>query len=112
MPGRRHFFTFHAKEIARLFKVSKRYFRHLAFDLLIHTKTLEYGRLLVVTPKAIGNAPERNKVRRRLKEIFYVNQLYSRGYDCIIIVKKDGSSLSFEALSQLVLQAFPHAPSN
>ena len=37
------------------------------------------NKILVITPKKIGTAPQRNLLRRRLKALFYEQKLYERG---------------------------------
>ncbi|MCX5922553.1 MAG: ribonuclease P protein component [Candidatus Dependentiae bacterium] len=68
------------------------------------------GRILVVTPRRIGNAPERNKIRRQLKALYYELKLAERGYDCVVIIKPEGKKLAFEAIKQLLIQAFENTP--
>jgi len=100
-------------EISRLFAGAKRVLRHQSLDILLSpTLSGPLGRILVVTPRRIGNAPQRNKVRRRLKALYYETELFKKGYDCAVIVKRDGVDLSFEELKMLLNQAFisPYVP--
>jgi ribonuclease P protein component len=53
----------------------------------------------------VGTAPERNKVRRRLKAIFYEEKLFDQGYDCVVIVKKPGVLLTFDQWKQLLIES-------
>lgn len=102
---------FSRQEINELFKVAKKYLKHPALDILLSPATHgEFGRILVITPKKIGNAPERNKIRRRLKAIFYESRLYELDYDCVVLVKKEGSSLSFDELKMLLTDTLMKAP--
>jgi ribonuclease P protein component len=92
-------------EIRQLFNKARRVLKHPGLDLLI-APTLELkGKLIVVTPGRIGNAVERNTVRRRIKAIFDQEQLRSKGYDAIVFVKKDGVKLTYEQLKQLILSS-------
>lgn len=63
----------------------------------------ESGHLIVITPRAVGNAPERNLIRRRIKAIFYENQLYTKDRVWLFFIKKEALSLKFSELSALVL---------
>lgn len=90
-------------EITQLYRKAKRAFRHPGLDILLAPKPRELAKIIVVTPARIGNAPERNTVRRRLKAIFYEHELYNSPYDCMIIVKKDGVDIPFEQLQQMLV---------
>lgn len=67
---------------------------------------LDYGRLLVVTPRAVGTAPQRNKIRRRLKAIFYENKLFERPFDYAIIIRKEATQLPFDSLEEIIVRTF------
>ncbi|HEV2601004.1 MAG TPA: ribonuclease P protein component [Candidatus Babeliales bacterium] len=92
------------KEIQTIFATARRALKHPGCDFLLAPRSGPEARLLVVTSRKIGNSPERNKVRRRLKAIFYENQLYNQPFDCIIIVKKPGIEIDFDTWKLLVLQ--------
>lgn len=93
-------------EIVTLFKTAKRVARYSAFDLLMAPAAHAQGRLLVVTSAAVGNAPARNKIRRRIKAIFHEEKLFARGYDCIVIVKAEGVTLSYDQIKELLISGF------
>lgn len=101
---------FTQKDIKKLFAQAKRVLRQPGLDILLGHTELPQGRLLVVTPRLVGTAPERNKVRRRLKAVFYEERLFEQHYDCIVIVKKGGPAISFDKLRSYILQAYEHAP--
>lgn len=63
------------------------------------------GRALLVIPKDIGTAPERNLLRRRLKSIIYEHELYKKGYDWLIYLRPSVKKLSFQQLATLLVQA-------
>ena len=92
------------QEIAVIFKKARRVIKHPGLDILVMATT-HPGRILVVTSRRVGNAPARNKVRRRLKAIFYEEKLATYGYDCIVIIKPGGTELTFETLRDLLMQA-------
>ncbi len=64
-----------------------------------------YSRVLIIIPRAVGNAPERNLLRRRIKSIFYEEKIYTFPYDFVIFLKKESKKLSFEQLKQYILDA-------
>lgn len=94
------------KAIDELFKKARRVIKHPGLHLLIAPKAGPFGRILIIASRKTGNAPERNKIRRRLKSIFYEEKLYERGFDCIAIVKKEGTAMPFTELKDLLLKAF------
>jgi ribonuclease P protein component len=95
------------KAIDELFKKARRVIAHPGLHILLAPRTESHGRILIIASRKTGNAPERNKIRRRLKSIFYEEKLYAKDFDCIVIVKKEGTALSFAELKDLLLKAFP-----
>jgi len=95
-------FTFKRPEITRLFKQARRIYRSRELDILSTPKSKEYARLLIITPKKIGNAPQRNKIKRRLRALFYENRLFYGITDMAVIIKKEGANLSFDELKKRV----------
>jgi ribonuclease P protein component len=96
---------FSESEIPKLLKSARRVVKHPGLDFLVAPKAHELARILVITPKRVGNAPERNKVRRRIKALFYEAGLPQGLYDCIAIIKKDGAQLPYEELQKIILDA-------
>ena len=97
---------FSKKETSDLFKQARAVVRGQYFTLLVAPKTEKFGRILLVVPRRVGTAPERNKLKRQLRSIFYEEKLFEHEYDCIIIFKKAATGLSFDKLKPLVLEAF------
>ncbi len=97
---------FTQKEIDKLFDTAQRQVRNPALDILLGPRQKNFGRILIIISRKVGNAPERNKIRRRLKSIFYKEKLYETPYDYIVIVKKEAVALSFEALKELLCRAY------
>lgn len=96
--------SFTRTEIHRLFKTARRIVKESSCDLLVCPRTGTQAGLLIVTSRKVGNSPERNKVRRRIKAIFYEEKLYNQAYDCIIIVKKPGTLLPFNQWKELLIK--------
>jgi len=94
------------KAIDELFKKARRVIKHPGLHILIAPKAESFGHILIIASRKTGNAPERNKIRRRLKSIFYEDKLYEKGLDCIVIVKKEGTTMPFGELKELLLKAF------
>lgn len=106
-PLGKSLYHFRETEVSLLFKQARRVFRYPIFDLLCLPKKLTHGRLLVVISRKLAKAHDRNKLRRQIKAIFYESNLFESNYDCMIIVKKEGLTLSFSELKKYVL-TIPH----
>jgi len=91
------------KEIIEVFKRGKRKETSF-FSLLYRKNNLGYDRLAVVVNKKFGSAVERNRARRRLREIF---RLYrpDRGYDMVIYLKPPAKEADFHRLREVFLSA-------
>lgn len=90
-------------EIDRLFKQARRVYRGEGLDIAVAPKSAEYARLLIIIPKKVGSAPERNRIRRRIKAIFYEHQLYHQSRDYIFFIKPPAVALDFEQLKSIIL---------
>lgn len=97
---------FSKKEIAQLFLVAKRVIRQSGLDILLAASLSSVGRLLIVTPAKIGTAPDRNRIRRRLKALFFEKNFSSLPFDCVIIVKSAGINLEYHQLEALFNKAY------
>ncbi len=95
---------FTKQEIAQLFKTARRVHKQDGIILLRSPRQGEIGRILIVISKKVGNAPTRNKLRRRIKAIFYENELYKKEYDWVAILKPTTKKFSFAQLKELFLQ--------
>lgn len=95
--------SFKTSEIRLLFKTAHTVYHHRGLTIKQAPKTLNHGRILIVTPKKSGNAPQRNLIRRRLKNIFYLEQLFHGPYDWIIIVSHDAIALPFDSLKETLM---------
>ena len=92
-----------SRDIIWVFKRGKR--RETPFfSLLLRRNNLGYDRMAVVVNKKYGKAVERNRIRRRLREIF---RLYrsDRGYDVVFYVKKEAKRARFEDLKRTFLSS-------
>lgn len=60
------------------------------------------GKVLIVIPKKYGNAPKRNKLRRRIKHIFYEQTLYQKPYIWIVRAFPEAALLNFQDLEMII----------
>lgn len=100
---------FNKTEVQRAFKSARRVGRHPGLTILLSSKQHETGRVLIIASRKVGSAPERNLLRRQLKAIFYEEKLFERGFECIIILRKEAVGLSFTQLKELLLDAYHRA---
>ncbi len=99
--------SFKKKEVDQIFKASKKRIKKQGLEIILAPKILDFGRILVITSRKTGSAPKRNKVRRRLKSIFYEDKLFSLGYDCVIVVRQNFAiNLSFLELKEILNSVF------
>jgi ribonuclease P protein component len=102
----RNMSRFEPIEVRTILKRGKRVLKTPTTDIIVSPQVHEYGRILVITPKRIGKASQRNKVRRRIKAIFFEQKFYERGVDCIAIIKKEGIETPFDELKTTFATAF------
>ncbi|MGE0010457.1 MAG: ribonuclease P protein component [Candidatus Babeliales bacterium] len=97
--------SFRQNEVDALFKATIARYKIQGLEIRLAPKFLPLARLLIITPRACGNAPKRNRIRRRLKSIFYEHKYYEQPFDWIIMVKKEGIELNFDDLKGIMAQA-------
>lgn len=97
--------SFSGSEIVTLLKSAKTAIRCPGLDIRVAPASGAIARVLVVTPRKMGIAPERNKIRRRIKAIFYQQQLFARATDMVVYCKKESATLSFQELNNCIMTA-------
>lgn len=93
---------FTPREIRTIFNKARRAYADPGLVILLYPSTKEYGRILTITSRKVGNAPERNRIRRRLKALFYQTKLYTRLMDCFVIIKKPGINYTSDQLKEIL----------
>jgi ribonuclease P protein component len=79
--------------------------------LFFKSNGLPETRLGITTPKALGNAVVRNRVRRRVREVFRRNRSgIARGWDIVLNPRPAILSTQFETLVRELLRMFPKNP--
>lgn len=99
---------FSPAEIKALFLNARTVLKEKGLELRRATTTHPHGRILIVVPKKVGSAPERNLIRRRIKAIFYQEKLYQQIVDTIIFVSRNATNLSYQELKVLLKKEFEH----
>lgn len=107
VPGVARLITqFSKHEIQCLFKAAHTISKTPFVEIRVAPKALNYARVLIVLSRKVGNAPARNLLRRRLKAIFYEEQLFERPWDFIIIGRAPLTHHSFDSLKNIVLSSY------
>lgn len=90
-------------EFKRVFSGGKNYWNRNLI-LYVRKNKLDESRYGITITKKIGNAVVRNKIRRRIKEIYRLNlNRIKNGYDLIFVPKKNIVDLSFKELESAVI---------
>ena len=98
--------SFSKKEISELFAHAKAVKKSQELVILTTPALLcPYGKILLITSRKVGNAPERNLLRRRSKAIFYEARLFEKPINLALIFRPPATKLSFEQLKAIILQA-------
>lgn len=91
-------------EIEQLFKTITLKFRRVGLEVFLAPRSLDYGRLLLSVSRRTGNSPQRNLFKRRMRAIFYENQLFNLNFDWVVIVKtKAALKHNFSTLQKTIL---------
>lgn len=96
---------FTKKEIDLLFSSGKAVFKSKEFVILTSPCLLSSSRILLITSRKVGNAPQRNLLRRRGRAIFYEEQLFKLPQHCVIIFRAPAKDLSFEQFKTILITA-------
>jgi ribonuclease P protein component len=76
------------------------------FNLIYLPNRLSHSRMAVVTSKKVGNAVQRNKIRRRMRALFRRNKdLLIYPVDLLLIAKKDIQAATWRDLGERYLTA-------
>ncbi len=91
------------EDFKKIYKSGKNYWNRNLI-LYVRKNSLNYNRVGYSITKKIGNSVVRNKVRRRMKEIYRLNLLnIEQGYDFIFIPKRNVTDISYKELESAML---------
>ena len=102
-------FQFSKPKIDAAFKNAKRIAGTKELTLLQAPSEHNHGKLLIIIPKKVGKAHDRNLLRRRLKAIFYENKLYQKIYTFIILARPGAAQIQVEQLKQFVINSLQNS---
>lgn len=100
---------FTEREIQQLFDAAKTVLRMPAIEIRTAPATLEYGRILILLPRRVGTAPERNQIKRWIKALFTQEKWYEKGLDAIILVRPAARELDFYQIKNMFAHVFEKA---
>jgi len=81
------------------------------FTIFVRPNGLDLSRFGWSIKKALGNAVQRNPIRRRLREILRLHrQEIAPGWDIVIHPRSSAATADFSALTQELLKLIPGAP--
>lgn len=96
---------FSKKELDSFFKDAKCVHKSQAFTILMRPTSNPHGKILPIVSRKYGNAPSRNLLKRRLKNIFQNEELYKNQKIIVVIARSAGKKLSFQELRSILVSA-------
>lgn len=88
-----------------LYKKGNRY-KGKYFNLIYLSNDLNFSRMAVVVSRKIGNAVQRNKIKRRMRSLFRRNKpLLEKPFDILIIAKKGILEVTWTTLKTYYIEA-------
>lgn len=104
-------FSFSKKEIDHFWPKTTLKKRTLGLKLLQaasdqpKTEPAQPGKLLIVTPRRMGKACQRNRLRRQVKEIFFQEKLFEKPVISILIAGSNAVNLNFDELKKFLIES-------
>ena len=81
------------------------------FAVFFRPNGLEETRLGITVPTRVGKAVLRNRVKRRLREVFRLNRdRFSRGWDIVMNPREAAGRVPFPSLEKEMMRLFPSQP--
>ena len=94
------------RDYAVVYKKGKHYWNH-QFTMILKKRNGPGTRVGFSVSKKYGNAVERNRIKRQLREIIRLNDRSQiEGFDCIIIPKKNTKEMDYHQLEKSIKHLF------
>jgi ribonuclease P protein component len=73
-----------------------------------HSNGLKFSRLGITVPVRVGGAVVRNRIKRRVREVFRLNRMsIPAGWDIVVNPRSGAARAAFPALERELLRTFP-----
>ena len=99
----KNLFSFKKQEIKEAFQNAS-FLAKTSGITLLQAPGSDHGKLLIITPKKIGTAVQRNKFRRQVKSIFYEEKLFVDPKITILMTYKQAVSLTFDEIKNFLVK--------
>jgi ribonuclease P protein component len=96
--------NFSKSDVKKLFNNVKKRLSASGLVFIAAPKSGATAKILVITSRKSGSAAKRNRIRRRLKSVFFEHKLFLKTFDIAVIVKKEGIDNSFKRLEQILTE--------
>lgn len=93
------------KEIDALFDQGTAVYKSKELVIITAPCTFMRPKILLITSRKVGNAPQRNLLRRQGRAIFYEEKLWLQKITLAIIFKSPAKQLSFLQLKNILVKA-------
>jgi ribonuclease P protein component len=91
------------KDIENVLKNGKSFYNDLIVIKVLKNSLLKNRFCIIISAKISKKSVDRQKIRRRIKYIILTNKsLFKKGFDCLIMVKKDLSLISYSDLKNVL----------
>jgi ribonuclease P protein component len=100
----------HRSEFRRVYDEGQRRSASLC-TVFFRPNGLPHSRLGITTPARLGNAVQRNRLRRRVREVFRLNRAnLPGGWDLLVNPRQAVGKVPFATLQKEILRLFPKDP--
>jgi ribonuclease P protein component len=94
-----------------LYKNGRRY-RGRYFNLIFLPNALDHSRMAVVVSRKVGNAVARNRIKRRVRDVYRRNKgLFKEALDLLVVARPEIATLGGPELRSEYIQAVGSLPS-
>ncbi len=100
---------FSPQDRKKLLHQARTIFKHAGLEIRMKSTQHPFGRILIITPKKMGAAPQRNLIKRRLKALFYEEKFYQKGFNLVIFCRKGSASIPFTEIKHILNEAYDTA---
>ena len=105
----KHFRLLRRADFRRVYEEGQRRSASLC-TVFLHSNQLAYSRLGITVPARVGKAVLRNRIKRRLREVFRLNRTQiAAGWDIVVNPRAQTAVAGFQKLEREFLRLLPRA---